>query len=164
MLLLLIPPVLYVSLLLLVLYYLHQLKNNKECNIPDNETSVWDWRHNTLYVLTIYQLLFICSIPFIVFLLVKYKSVSINIVLIFILTYISFGSIYVYAFISYVSMNNKKNLDCLKRGTLNIVHRFLNTWRYILLVLFILSLVFTLYIVFSNIPDFKNMDLKLDFK
>jgi hypothetical protein len=154
--LLLLPPVLYLSLLLLILYYLHQLKNNKACNELDNN-NVWNWRHNTLYILTIYQILFIFFIPIIILLLVKYKYViSVNVKILLSLIYLSIISIYVYALFSYVSINNNKNLDCLKRGTLNIVHRFLNTWRYMYILLFI-NIVISLVILYY-IHNFNHKD------
>lgn len=131
-----------------IIYYLHQLKYSPKCSTCDTS----DWRHNTVFGITIYNML--ATIANVVFVLMDKKLVNYlhpNLVITIAFSNFIVASILVFSLFTYIQLQDKNQCDCIKDGHLFHVHRFVNVWRYVILVSFLLVILIPLIVLFVQL-------------
>lgn len=116
---------------ILIVYYLINLED-KTCNC------IRDWRHNYIKFTTIFNIILTSLILF--GLIKQVDLMNINVIM-FILTIIN-----IYAFYTYIGDLDETKCECAVSKQKNL-HKFLNLWRYIIVILPIIAIIFMLLIL-----------------
>ena len=118
---------------ILIVYYLINLED-KTCNC------IRDWRHNYIKIATIFSIILSSLILFELINQVDLMNMNMNVIM-FILTIIN-----IYAFYTYIGDLDETKCECAVSKQKNL-HKFLNLWRYIIVILPIIAIIFMLLIL-----------------
>lgn len=128
---------------LIILYYIHNF-NHKDCEC---HKPIHNWLHKTIYILSIVYIIHIVLI-----LIKRYRELLVPFANIIVLMHIVLGFVYIYNLFTYISLYDNKKCKCIiNNRTLNILHNTLYNWRYVIVIMFILSLVIVSIYILQNI-------------